>query len=108
MHSPLVCHFFLGKATTKIYFLYSLRSVALLAGVLARSGQRGQHRRHADADKGVITWKTPDDVAKFIKKDYKEKVAEMEKNLQKETQSGSSEVMSSALDAVREELKANL
>lgn len=56
----------------------------------------------------MITWKTPDDVAKFIKKDYKEKVAEMEKNLQKETQSGSSEVMSSALDAVREELKANL
>ncbi|KAK3348979.1 ribosomal protein S2, flavodoxin-like domain-containing protein [Lasiosphaeria hispida] len=44
----------------------SLRAMALIAAVLGRAGQRGQERRHADAEDGVITWETPSDVRRFV------------------------------------------
>ncbi|KAK3997979.1 hypothetical protein QBC44DRAFT_338477 [Cladorrhinum sp. PSN332] len=44
----------------------SLRSVALIAGVLGRAGERGQQRRLADAATGKIGWRTPEDVSRFI------------------------------------------
>ncbi|KAK4215550.1 hypothetical protein QBC37DRAFT_312064 [Rhypophila decipiens] len=87
----------------------SLRSVELIATILARAGARGQKRRHADADNGVITWQTPQEVANFIKKDYKEKVADMEKHLASQMEKGgNTEVVSKALNSVREQLKDEL
>jgi hypothetical protein len=53
--------------------MYSLRSVTLIAGVLGRAGQRGQQRRLADANDGIVTWDTPNDVAKFVDRDSVEK-----------------------------------
>ncbi|KAK4203460.1 putative mitochondrial SSU ribosomal protein S2 precursor [Triangularia verruculosa] len=44
----------------------SLRSVALIAGVLGRAGERGQQRRLEDAKQGVVAWQTPKDVTTFV------------------------------------------
>ncbi|KAK4160303.1 hypothetical protein QBC43DRAFT_347425 [Cladorrhinum sp. PSN259] len=44
----------------------SLRSVALIAGVLGRAGERGQQRRLTAAAEGNIAWKTPWPVMRFI------------------------------------------
>lgn len=44
----------------------SLRSVALIASVLGQAGKKGQKRRLADATDGHVTWKTPNDISKFI------------------------------------------
>ena len=85
----------------------SLRSVALIAGVLGMAGNRGQKRRHAAADNGVVTWSTPSDVAQFIKKDYKEKIAEMEKALGKEKDKDKTGIMAGALERVRDELRVD-
>ncbi|EAQ83567.1 hypothetical protein CHGG_09971 [Chaetomium globosum CBS 148.51] len=54
----------------------SLRSVTLLAGVLGRAGERGQQRRLADADDGVISWRSPRDVETFMEKDALAKAEE--------------------------------
>jgi len=70
------------------------------------AGNRGQKRRHEAADNGVVTWQTPTDVHEFIKKDYKEKVAEMEKALDKEKEKDTSGIMTSALEKVQNELRA--
>ncbi|SPO04307.1 related to MRP4 - mitochondrial ribosomal protein, small subunit [Cephalotrichum gorgonifer] len=45
----------------------SLRSTAFIAGVLGQAGKAGQKRRLASAAGGDVTWKTPDDVSKFIR-----------------------------------------
>lgn len=39
--------------------LYSLRSAAVIGGVLGRAGERGQKRRLDDAEKNNIQWQTP-------------------------------------------------
>ncbi|KAG7294121.1 hypothetical protein NEMBOFW57_004185 [Staphylotrichum longicolle] len=58
----------------------SLRSVTLIAGILGRAGQRGQQRRLADANEGIVTWSTPNDVAKFIERDAAEKARNVAKS----------------------------
>lgn len=60
--------------------IYSLRSVTLIAGILGRAGQRGQQRRLADANEGIVTWSTPNDVAKFIERDAAEKARNVAKS----------------------------
>ncbi|KAK4225439.1 putative mitochondrial SSU ribosomal protein S2 precursor [Podospora fimiseda] len=44
----------------------SLRSVALIAGVLGRAGERGRQRRLADAAEGKVAWTKPHAVQAFI------------------------------------------
>ncbi|KAK4186950.1 putative mitochondrial SSU ribosomal protein S2 precursor [Podospora australis] len=44
----------------------SIRSISLLAMVLARAGERGQERRLADAREGVVKWENPREVQQFI------------------------------------------
>ncbi|KAJ4291345.1 hypothetical protein N0V88_006353 [Collariella sp. IMI 366227] len=44
----------------------SLRGITLIAGVLGRAGERGQRRRLADAKEGVVAWRTPPEVEKYI------------------------------------------
>ncbi|CAI4214721.1 unnamed protein product [Parascedosporium putredinis] len=44
----------------------SLRSIAFIAGVLGQAGKQGQKRRLADASEGTVTWRTSDDITKFI------------------------------------------
>ncbi|OLN96073.1 37S ribosomal protein MRP4, mitochondrial [Colletotrichum chlorophyti] len=44
----------------------SFRSMAVIAGVLGRAGQQGQKRRLADAQNGVVAWKTPTETANFM------------------------------------------
>ncbi|KAK1753144.1 hypothetical protein QBC47DRAFT_304874 [Echria macrotheca] len=51
----------------------SLRSIALITGVLGRAGERGQTRRKADAANGIRTWEPAREVVKFIEKDYRRK-----------------------------------
>ncbi|KAK4652870.1 hypothetical protein QC762_503230 [Podospora pseudocomata] len=66
----------------------SLRSVALIAGVLGRAGERGQQRRLADAEQGVVKWQTPKDVFSFIGKvnaKIRREAEEKQENMQKET-----------------------
>jgi len=46
----------------------SLRSVALIAAVLGRAGQRGQERRLKEAGEGRATWDVSPDVRKYVKK----------------------------------------
>ncbi|KAK6953075.1 hypothetical protein Daesc_005375 [Daldinia eschscholtzii] len=44
----------------------SLRCLAVIGSVLGRAGQIGHERRISDAKKGIVSWKTPLDVAKFM------------------------------------------
>ncbi|ROT37967.1 40S ribosomal protein mrp4 [Sodiomyces alkalinus F11] len=44
----------------------SLRSTALIGGILGRAGQIGKKRRLADAESGVVHWETPTDTQNFI------------------------------------------
>lgn len=44
----------------------SLRCLAVIGSVLGRAGEAGHERRIADAKKGIVAWKTPLDVAKFM------------------------------------------
>lgn len=55
---------------------YSLRAATLIAGVLGRAGERGQKRRLADAEEGIVTWQTPQDVAKYIAREAQAKAEE--------------------------------
>jgi hypothetical protein len=52
---------------------YSIRCITLIAAVLGRAGERGQARRLADANEGIVTWETPREVANFIERDAREK-----------------------------------
>ncbi|KAI1088316.1 hypothetical protein F5B19DRAFT_486057 [Rostrohypoxylon terebratum] len=45
----------------------SLRCLAVIGSVLGRAGETGQKRRKQDVKKGIVTWKTPLDVEKFMK-----------------------------------------
>lgn len=47
-------------------YFTSLRSIAFIAGVLGQAGKQGQKRRLADASEGTVTWRTSDDITKFI------------------------------------------
>lgn len=49
-----------------LIYIYSLRSVSVIAGVLGRAGEMGQERRKRDAAKGVCTWRNPPDIEKWI------------------------------------------
>ena len=44
----------------------SLRSVGLIAGALGRADQAGREKRLADAQRGHVTWKTPEDVKRYM------------------------------------------
>lgn len=46
----------------------SLRSAALVAGVLGRAGELGQKRRLRDAKEGIVTWENAEDVARYMSK----------------------------------------
>ncbi|KAJ3478873.1 hypothetical protein NLG97_g8462 [Lecanicillium saksenae] len=66
----------------------SLRSAAVIGGVLGRAGQRGQQRRLAAAKAGNITWQTPPALETHIRKDItaavtqrKEVMGRMQANL---------------------------
>lgn len=48
-------------------FLFSLRSVSVIAGVLGRAGENGQKRRLADAARGIVTWYAPSEVRRFLR-----------------------------------------
>ncbi len=56
----------------------SLRAIALIAGVLGRAGERGQQRRLADAQSGVVPWQNPLDVEHFISREAKRMAQEAE------------------------------
>ncbi|KAJ6781843.1 hypothetical protein PWT90_07558 [Aphanocladium album] len=66
----------------------SLRSAAIIGGVLGRAGQRGQERRLAQAAAGEVTWQTPPALENQIRKDIlaavsqrKEVMGRMQANL---------------------------
>ncbi len=42
--------------------------MSLIAGVLGRAGQRGQQRRITAAQEGVVTWDTPAEILRHLKK----------------------------------------
>ncbi|KAJ9148564.1 40S ribosomal protein mrp4 [Pleurostoma richardsiae] len=44
----------------------SLRTVAVIGGVLGRAAQLGNQRRRREAKQGVVTWESPTDVKKFV------------------------------------------
>ncbi|KAL6877334.1 ribosomal protein S2 [Trichoderma longibrachiatum] len=67
----------------------SLRSMALVAGVLGRAGEAGQKRRLQDAARGEISWETSPDLSRHMKKEVqaavtkrKEVMGQMQSNIQ--------------------------
>ncbi|KAH8174800.1 ribosomal protein s2 domain-containing protein [Sarocladium implicatum] len=50
----------------------SLRSVAVIGGVLGRAGQKGRQRRLADAAKGEVTWQTTAEVQSYMQSELAE------------------------------------
>lgn len=50
-------------------YIYSYRSVAVIAGVLGRAGEAGQKRRREVASTGKVTWITPKDLKTHILKE---------------------------------------
>ncbi|KAF4126018.1 small subunit ribosomal protein S2 [Geosmithia morbida] len=44
----------------------SLRSVAIIGGVLGRAGQRGQERRKRDSSMGAVPWETSQELASYM------------------------------------------
>ena len=49
----------------------SMRSIALIAGVLGRAGEMGQARRKRAAADGIVTWKNETEVEWFMHKHLK-------------------------------------
>ncbi|EJT75657.1 hypothetical protein GGTG_05589 [Gaeumannomyces tritici R3-111a-1] len=47
----------------------SLRSIAVICGVLGRAAEQGQKRRLEAAATGIVAWENPTDVAKFLRKE---------------------------------------
>ncbi|KAK3319766.1 hypothetical protein B0T19DRAFT_388561 [Cercophora scortea] len=78
----------------------SLRAMAVIACVLGRAGQRGQARRRAAAEEGVVTWETPADVDAFIEKDIQAKTEAMEKNAEEDGAEGGAKADKSWVSAV--------
>ncbi|KAH7157141.1 ribosomal protein S2, flavodoxin-like domain-containing protein [Dactylonectria macrodidyma] len=54
----------------------SLRSVAVIAGVLGRAGEAGLKRRLEEAAKGQVAWSNPEDLDRHIMKETKAALAE--------------------------------
>ncbi|KAI1803089.1 hypothetical protein F4811DRAFT_562764 [Daldinia bambusicola] len=54
----------------------SLRCLAVIGSVLGRAGETGHERRISDAKKGVVTWKTPLDIVKFMQQEREKEIAE--------------------------------
>ena len=48
----------------------SLRSIALIAGVLGRAGEMGNTRRKRDAKKGIVAWESETEVDWYMTKHY--------------------------------------
>lgn len=46
--------------------IVSLRCVQLIAGVLGRAGESGQKKRLEAAEKGTVTWETPQIVEQWM------------------------------------------
>ncbi|KAH8201380.1 hypothetical protein TruAng_004463 [Truncatella angustata] len=44
----------------------SLRCLAVIGSVLGRAGEAGHKRRLEDAEKGVVEWQTPSEIARFL------------------------------------------
>lgn len=55
---------------------FSLRSVAVIGGVLGRAGERGQKRRLEDAKKGNVAWQTPPMLQTHMQKDISAAIKE--------------------------------
>ncbi|ETS02586.1 hypothetical protein M419DRAFT_110107 [Trichoderma reesei RUT C-30] len=67
----------------------SLRSMALVAGVLGRAGEAGQKRRLQDAARGEISWETSPELSRHMRKEVqaavtkrKEVMGQMQSNIQ--------------------------
>lgn len=64
-----------GMRIGMFFFTYtynSLRSVAVIGGVLGRAGQKGRKRRLADAAKGEVPWSTSAEVTEFMKSEVQD------------------------------------
>ncbi len=57
-------------------FIFSLRCIQVIAGVLGRAGEAGQKRRLEDAENGVVTWLPPPGLGKPKDMDEAEKERE--------------------------------
>ncbi|KAK9776071.1 putative Ribosomal protein S2 [Seiridium cardinale] len=44
----------------------SLRCLAVIGSVLGRAGETGRQRRLEDAEKGIVEWQTPSEIARFL------------------------------------------
>lgn len=53
-----------------------MRAVTLLAGVLGKAGERGQKRRLADANNGIVTWNNPSEIERWMDSNAAEKARE--------------------------------
>lgn len=53
----------------------SLRSIAVICGVLGRAAQQGQARRLEAAATGIIEWENPTDITKFFQKETQDREA---------------------------------
>ncbi|KAI2635905.1 37S ribosomal protein MRP4 [Hypomontagnella submonticulosa] len=64
----------------------SLRCLAVIGSVLGRAGETGHQRRIDDAQKGIVAWKTPLDVANFmaLERAQADRAAEAQTQRQKE------------------------
>ncbi|KAI5466838.1 ribosomal protein S2, flavodoxin-like domain-containing protein, partial [Mariannaea sp. PMI_226] len=54
----------------------SLRAMGVVAGVLGRAGEAGQKRRLEEAAKGKVSWGTPEDIDRHIRKETKTAIEE--------------------------------
>ncbi|PNY26311.1 Meiotically up-regulated protein [Tolypocladium capitatum] len=67
----------------------SLRAMAVVAGVLGRAGEKGVKRRLQDASRGSVSWNTPPELTRHMKKEVqaailkrKEVMGRMQSNIQ--------------------------
>ncbi|KAI1503983.1 37S ribosomal protein MRP4 [Biscogniauxia marginata] len=61
-----VCSRMIKRSRFFHLYIYSLRCLAVIGSVLGRAGQAGHQRRLEDARRGIVLWKTPLDVQKFM------------------------------------------
>ncbi|UNI17437.1 hypothetical protein JDV02_003780 [Purpureocillium takamizusanense] len=65
----------------------SLRSMAVVAGVLGRAGEKGQKRRQADAAQGSVSWHTPPELSRHMMREARAAV-QKQKEVMGRLQSG--------------------